>query len=101
MAKATKGDLEHDATSNGGVSGAMVRAFIERIERMEEEKAAVATDIKEFYAEANGNGFNTKVLRIFVRRRKQDANERMEQETLLDIYEHALGMRPEPVEDDE
>jgi uncharacterized protein (UPF0335 family) len=101
MAKATKGDLEHDATSNGGVSGAMVRAFIERIERMEEEKAAVATDIKEIYAEAKGNGFNTKVLRIIVRRRKQDANERMEQETLLDIYEHALGMRPEPVEDDE
>jgi uncharacterized protein (UPF0335 family) len=101
MAKAQKGDLEHDASSNGGVAGAQIRAFIERIERMEEEKAAVATDIKEIYAEAKGNGYDTKVLRIIVRRRKQDANERMEQEALLDIYEHALGMRPEPVEDDE
>lgn len=101
MAKATKGDLEHDATSNGGVSGAMVRAFIERIERMEEEKKAIATDIKEIYAEAKGNGFDTKVLRKIVAIRKQDHNERMEQEALLDIYMHALGMVPAPVEDDE
>lgn len=101
MAKATKGDLEHDATSNGGVSGAMVRAFIERIERMEEEKKAIATDIKEIYAEAKGNGFDTKVLRKIVAIRKQDHNERLEQEALLDIYMHALGMVPAPVEDDE
>jgi uncharacterized protein (UPF0335 family) len=99
---AKKGNLEHDNSVNSdAVAGAQIRAFIERIERMEEEKAAVATDIKEIYAEAKGNGFDTKVLRIIVRRRKQDANERLEQEALLDIYEHALGMRPEPVDDED
>lgn len=98
MAKATKGDLEHDATSNGGVSGAMVRAFIERIERMEEEKKAIATDIKEIYAEAKGNGFDTKVLRKIISIRKMDHNERMEQEALLELYLTALGMASAPSE---
>ena len=95
------GNLEHDNTTNESqnVTGAQIRAFLERIERMEEEKRAIADDIKEVYAEAKGNGFDTKVLRIIVRRRKQDYAERMEQEALLDLYEHALGMRPEP--DDE
>jgi uncharacterized protein (UPF0335 family) len=69
-----------------------LRAFIERIERMEEEKAAIAADIKEIYAEAKGNGFDTKILRKIVTIRKQDANERMEQEALLDLYMGALGM---------
>jgi uncharacterized protein (UPF0335 family) len=101
MAKATKGDLEHDATFNGGVSGAQIRAYIERVERMNDEKQAIADDIKEIYAEAKGNGFDTKVLRKIVAIRKQDFNERMEQEALLDIYMHALGMVQAPVEDDE
>ena len=69
-----------------------LRAFIERIERMEEEKAAIATDIKEIYAEAKGNGFDTKILRKIVGIRKQDANERMEQEAILELYMAALGM---------
>lgn len=86
-----KGDLEHDAGTNG-VARDQLRAFIERIERMEEEKAAIAADIKEIYAEAKGVGLDTKVLRIIVRERKQDANERMEQEALLDLYRSALGM---------
>ncbi|WDR04880.1 DUF2312 domain-containing protein [Devosia rhodophyticola] len=77
-----------------------LRAFIERIERMEEEKAAIAADIKEIYAEAKGNGFDTKVIRQIVRIRKQDANERMEQEALLELYMSALGMVAEPANDD-
>jgi len=75
-----------------------LRAFIERIERMEEEKAAIAADIKEIYAEAKGNGFDTKIIRQIIRIRKQDANERMEQEALLDLYMSALGMREAPPE---
>lgn len=75
-----------------------LRAFIERIERMEEEKAAIAADIKEIYAEAKGNGFDTKILRKIVTIRKQDANERMEQEALLELYMSALGMVEAPPE---
>ena len=76
-----------------------LRAFIERIERMEEEKAAIAADIKEIYAEAKGNGFDTKVLRTIIRIRKQDHAERMEQEALLELYMSALGMVAAPPED--
>ena len=69
-----------------------LRAFVERIERLEEEKAATANDIKEVYAEAKSNGFDTKALRTIIRMRKQDANERAEQETILETYMQALGM---------
>lgn len=83
-----------------GVAGDQLRAFVERIERMEEEKRAIADDIKEIYAEAKGNGFDVKVLRQIVRIRKQDASEREEQEAILDLYMHALGMAPDPGSDD-
>lgn len=73
-----------------------LRAFVERIERLEEEKQALAEDIREVYAEAKANGFDTKTLRQVVKLRKQDAAERQEQEALLDLYLHALGMRAEP-----
>ena len=76
-----------------------IRAFIERIERMEEEKKAIADDIKEIYAEAKGNGFDTKVLRQVVRIRKQDHAERLEQEALLELYMTALGMSLAPQQD--
>jgi uncharacterized protein (UPF0335 family) len=69
-----------------------LRQFIERIERMEEEKAAISADIKEIFAEAKGRGYDTKVLRQIVRIRKQDANERAEQEAILDLYMQAIGM---------
>ena len=75
-----------------------LRAFIERIERMEEEKAAVAADIKEIYAEAKGNGLDPKILKAIVKIRKQDANERMETEALLELYMSALGMVEAPPE---
>jgi uncharacterized protein (UPF0335 family) len=69
-----------------------LRAFIERIERLEEEKAALAEDIREVYAEAKGTGFDTKALRTIIRLRKLEDHERMEQEALLATYMHALGM---------
>lgn len=69
-----------------------LRSVVERIERLEEEKQALADDIKEVYAEAKGNGFDTKILRQVVRLRKQDVAERQEREALLDLYMHALGM---------
>ena len=77
-----------------GVASDQLRAFVERIERLEEEKKTIADDIKEIYAEAKGNGFDTKVLRRVVSLRKQDMNERLEQEAVLDLYLHALGMAP-------
>ena len=69
-----------------------LKAFIERVERLEEEKKAIADDIRDVYAEAKGSGFDVKALRTIVRMRKQDANERKEQEAILETYLHALGM---------
>jgi uncharacterized protein (UPF0335 family) len=73
-----------------------LKAIVERIERLEEEKKAIADDIKDVFAEAKANGFDTKILRQVIRIRKQDLAEREEQETVLDLYLHALGMIPEP-----
>ncbi|TAK47656.1 MAG: DUF2312 domain-containing protein [Xanthobacteraceae bacterium] len=69
-----------------------LKAIIERIERLEEEKKAIADDIRDVYAEAKGNGFEVKALRTIVRLRREDANERAEYETILETYMHALGM---------
>ena len=91
------GDLEHDASSNRDTTHVdahakdQLKAFVERIERLEEDKKAVADDIKEIYAEAKGNGFDTKVLRMLIRRRKQDRAERAEQDALLELYEGVFG----------
>lgn len=78
--------------TTGGVAQDQLRSIVERIERLEEEKAAIANDIKEVYAEAKGNGFDTKTLRQVIRLRRQDKAERQEQEAILDLYLHALGM---------
>lgn len=69
-----------------------LKALIERVERLEEEKKQLAEDIKDVYAEAKANGFDTKILRKIVSLRRQDANERREQEELLETYLRALGM---------
>jgi len=69
-----------------------LKAFVDRIERLEEEKKAIADDIRDVYAEAKGTGFDVKALRTVVRMRKQDVNERREQEAILETYMHALGM---------
>ena len=69
-----------------------LKAIIERIEHLEEEKKAIADDIRDVYAEAKANGFDVKALRTIVRLRKQDVDERREQEAILETYLHALGM---------
>ena len=80
----------------GGIAGDRLKSFIERIERLEEEKRALAGDIKEVYAEAKGTGFDTKTMRQIIRIRRIDKDDLDEQETLLDLYKRALGMMPEP-----
>ncbi len=72
-----------------------LKSYIERIERLEEEKAALATDIREVYAEAKANGYDTKIMRKVISLRKVDAAEREEQDQLLELYQQALGMMPE------
>ncbi|OKL44024.1 DUF2312 domain-containing protein [Pseudovibrio exalbescens] len=76
----------------GGVAADQLRAFIERVERLEEEKKVIADDIKDVYAEAKGNGFDVKVMRKIVSMRKRKPHEREEEEAVMDLYLHALGM---------
>ena len=79
-------------TDGGGIAAQRLRSFIERIERLEEEKAALTADIREVYAEAKGDGFDVKTMRQIVRLRKLDSSDRAEQEALLDLYKAALGL---------
>jgi uncharacterized protein (UPF0335 family) len=88
-------------TEVGGIAVERLRSLVERIERLEEEKKALADDIKEIYAEAKSAGFDTKVLRQVIRQRKIDARELEEQETILDLYRRALGMVELPPDFDE
>ena len=76
----------------GVVAGDQLRSYIERIERLEEEKAALAADVREVFAEAKGNGFDVKIMRQVLRLRKMDGDDRAEQEALLDVYKRAIGM---------
>jgi uncharacterized protein (UPF0335 family) len=78
----------------GGIAGGQLKSFIERIERLEEEKRALGEDITEVYAEAKGTGFEPKIMRQILKIRKMDKDEHDEQESLLDIYKRALGMLP-------
>lgn len=86
----------------GGVAGDRLRSFIERIERLEEERATIAVDIREVYAEAKANGFDPKIMRQVVKLRKMESGDRQEQEAMLEIYKEALGMEapeePQPVD---
>ena len=84
--------------AEGSVAAGQLRSLIERIERLEEEKKTIAEDIREVYAEAKGNGFDTKVMRQVIRIRKQDSSERQEEEAIRDLYLHALGMISEGAE---
>ena len=85
-AAATKDDTAHSFAKD------QLKAFIERVERLEEEKKTISDDIRDVYAEAKGNGYDVKALRTVVRLRKMDTDERKEQETILDTYLVALGM---------
>ncbi len=75
-----------------GVAGDRLRSFIERIERLEEEKSALSEDIKEVYSEAKGTGFDVKIMRQIIRLRKMEDGDRSEMEEVLDVYKRALGM---------
>ncbi len=85
---------EPDGEASGpqAVAAGQLRAFIERIERLEEEKADIGNDIKEVFAEAKGTGFDTKAIRTIIRLRKKDQTEREQEEAILDLYKAALGM---------
>lgn len=89
MATAAAAEKEQPATR---FAKDHLKAFIERVERLEEEKKAIADDIKDVFAEAKANGFDVKALRSVIRIRKQDVDERKEQEAILDTYLAALGM---------
>lgn len=89
--KATRSSPDQVSAADG-VAADELRQFIERLERLEEEKAGVAGDIKEVFAEAKGRGFDTKAIRTILRIRKQDHSERQEQEAILELYMQALGM---------
>ena len=80
------------AESAQTVAAGQLRSFIERIERLEEEKKTIADDIKEVFAEAKGTGFDVKAMRTLIRLRKKDQAERQEEEAILDLYMAALGM---------
>ena len=79
----------------GGIAGERLKSLIERIERLEAEKRTLGEDIKEVYAEAKGAGFDTKIMRQIIRIRKRDQDDLDEEETLLELYKRALGMRPD------
>jgi uncharacterized protein (UPF0335 family) len=85
-------DMSTDNASTEHVNAAHLRAFIERIEKLEEEKKALADDIKEVYGEAKGTGFDVKIIRKIVSIRKQDRDKRREEEEILDLYLSALGI---------
>ncbi len=76
----------------GGIAADRLRTFVERIERLEEEKAAITADIREVYAEAKGTGFNAKILRQIVRLRRLDQADRREEEAMLELYKRALDL---------
>jgi uncharacterized protein (UPF0335 family) len=88
-----------DTTSLGNSGAKQLKAIVERIERLLEEMKALQDDVKDVYAEAKGNGFDTKIIRKIVSLRKKNAAERQEEEALLDLYMHALGMAPGDIAD--
>ena len=95
MADDLLGDIGHNSGAGidvlNGTAQTQLRTVVERIERLEEDKAAVMADIKEVYAEAKGNGFDVPILRQIIRMRKKDKAKRLEQEAILDLYLSALG----------
>ena len=89
IAKQTSSD---EGMTSAAVNAGHLRSFIERVEKLEEEKKALSDDIKDVYAEAKGNGFDVKILRKIVSIRRQDNDKRREEEEILDLYLAALGM---------
>ena len=83
----------NEADKNSAVAASQLRSFIERIERLEEEKKTISDDIKEVYAELKGSGFDAKAVREIIRLRKKEDHERQEEEAMVQLYKNALGMR--------
>lgn len=81
-----------ETENNGGVAAGELRQFIERVERLEEEKDALQDDIKDVFAELKGRGYDVKAVRAILKLRKQDKDERQEAEAILELYMNALGM---------
>lgn len=81
-----------ETQDTGGVSGQRLKAYLDRIERLEEEKAGLGEDVKDIYAEAKATGFDTKTMRKLVRLRKMDAEKRREEDELLELYKAAIGL---------
>ena len=88
----TKAAIRGESKDVGGVAGQRLSSFVERVERLEEEKAALMEDIKEVYAEAKGVGFDVKQIRKLITLRKMDTEKRHEEEAILDLYKSAIGM---------
>ena len=84
--------VERSDTKTGGIAADRLRSIVERIERLDEERKALGSDIRDIYAEAKSAGFDVKVLRQLIRVRRQEPGDVEEQETLLDVYRRALGM---------
>ena len=84
--------LDIDSPETGGIAADRLRSLIERIERLEEERKALGSDIKDIYSEAKSAGFDVKVIRQLISIRKQEPADVEEQESLLDVYRRALGM---------
>jgi uncharacterized protein (UPF0335 family) len=91
--RAGAGTLTRANMAKSGFAAGQLKSLVERIERLEEEKTALSADIREVYAEAKGNGFDTKIMRQVIRIRRLDKADRQEQEAVLDLYLSALGMR--------
>lgn len=91
VAEFRKSDADQ-TQDTGGVSGQRLKAFIERVERLEEEKAALAEDIKDIMGEAKAVGFDTKTMRKIIRLRKMDKEKRREEDELLELYKSAIGL---------
>lgn len=89
---ASMNDNATQAADVGGVAGARLKTLIERIEKLEEEKSAIGSDIKDVYGEAKGTGFDTKTMRKLIRLRKLDDQKRQEEDELLDLYRAAIGL---------
>lgn len=85
-------EQQGEAADVGGVAGKRLKSFIERVERLEEEKAALAEDIKEVMAEAKATGFDTKTIRKVIKLRKMDIEKRREEDELLELYKAAIGL---------
>ena len=88
----TRPEASSDEPATGGIAADRLRSIVDRIERLEEERKALSSDIKDIYAEEKSAGFDVKVLRAIIRIRKQEPAEVEEQETLIDVYRRALGM---------